>query len=135
MARHAVGNFTVQSQVHSSGEFGEATRYIVSLSVDLANVSSAERIFELAASGQVRLTPPPKPVFEEEMLLSRVTLEPPSARFLRQELGGILLRAFAQAGAVHLGCGSPPDASPGGNSELNLTDWRQLKLLSQRERD
>ena len=37
---------------------------------DLANVPNSKRIFELAAEKRIRLTPPPKPVFEEKMLFA-----------------------------------------------------------------
>ena len=37
---------------------------------DLANVTNAKAIFELAATKRIRLTPPPKPIFEEKMLFA-----------------------------------------------------------------
>ena len=37
---------------------------------DLANVANWKKILELAAAKKIRLTPPPKPVFEEKMLFA-----------------------------------------------------------------
>jgi len=37
---------------------------------DVANVPAAKRIFEMAAAKKIRLTPPPKPIFEEKMLFA-----------------------------------------------------------------
>ncbi|HUB87715.1 MAG TPA: hypothetical protein VMB22_07460, partial [Verrucomicrobiae bacterium] len=37
---------------------------------DLPNVANAKKIFELAAGKKIKLTPPPKPIFEEKMLFA-----------------------------------------------------------------
>ena len=101
---------------------------------DLANVPNARRIFELAVTGQIRLTPPPKPLFEEKLLLALLwnrNLE----RFWRQELGG----SFFERLRVHVPRTWLLDPAPlpphGAIPGLELTDWSQLKLLSQRERE
>ena len=102
---------------------------------DLANVPSSKKIFELAAAKRIRLTPPPKPIFEEKMLFA-LALEPQPAR-----LSGGRNSARASSSAC---CGSCPytwlvDPAPlpphAAIPELNLTDWRQLKTLSQKERE
>src|ERR1035438_9208759 len=53
---------------------------------DLANVPNAKRIFELAAEKKIRVTPPPKPVFEEKMLFALLWNRNLQS-FWRQELG------------------------------------------------
>jgi len=101
---------------------------------DLANVPNSKRIFELATEKKIRLTPPPKPLFEEKMLFALLwnrNLQP----FWRQELGeGFLARlkkVIPYTWLVNPAPLPPHAAIP----ELNLTDWQQLKTLSQKERD
>jgi len=53
---------------------------------DLASVPNAKVIFELAAAKRIRLTPPPKPLFEEKMLLALLWNRNLHG-FWRQELG------------------------------------------------
>lgn len=101
---------------------------------DLANVANAQRIFQLAAEKQIQLTPPPRPLFEEKMLFALLwnrNLDD----FWRRELGaGFFERMRSHVPRTWLldPAPLPPHAAI---PELNLTDWRQLKLLSQRERD
>src|SRR5689334_7538265 len=53
---------------------------------DLANVPSAKQLFALASEKKIRLTPPPKPIFEEK--LTSALLHNRNLRgFWRQELG------------------------------------------------
>ncbi|MGO8764557.1 MAG: hypothetical protein ACLQSR_05390 [Limisphaerales bacterium] len=101
---------------------------------DLANVPAAKRIFELAAARKILMTPPPKPVFEEKMLFALFgnrRLQP----FWRQELGesffSRLKKIIPYTWLVDPAPLPPQAAIPG----LELTDWRELKNLSQRERD
>jgi len=101
---------------------------------DLANVPSSKRLLHLAASKKIRLTPPPKPIFEEKMLFALLwnrNLQP----YWRQELGeGFfqrLLRLVPYTWLVNPEPLPPHGAIP----ELNLTDWRQLQMLSQKERE
>jgi hypothetical protein len=101
---------------------------------DVQNVANAKRIFELAAAKRIRVTPPPKPMFEEKMLFALLwnrNLE----GFWRQELGerfyDRLLRITPYTWLVDPEPLPPQGAIP----ELNLTDWRQLKTLSQKQRD
>ncbi len=101
---------------------------------DLANVPGANRIFELAAEKKIRLTPPPKPVFEEKMLFA-LLWNRNLQDFWRQELGegffSRLKKLVPRTWLVDPAPLPPQAAIP----ELNLTDWRQLKTLSQRERE
>ena len=101
---------------------------------DLANVANAQRIFELAAEKKIRLTPPPKPIFEEKMLFA-LLWNRNLHHFWRQELGeGFLARLKKVIPYTWLvdPAPLPPHAAI---PELNLTDWSQLKVLSQKERD
>ena len=101
---------------------------------DLANVANAKRIFDLASERKIRLTPPPKPVFEEKMLFA-LLWNRNLQNFWRQELGeGFLARLKKVIPYTWLVDPSPlpPHAAI---PELNLTDWQQLKTLSQKERD
>ncbi len=101
---------------------------------DLPNVANAKKIFELASEKKIHLTPPPKPMFEEKMLFALLwnrNLQP----FWRQELGeGFLARlkkAIPYTWLIDPTPLPPHAAIPG----LELTDWSQLKALSQKERD
>jgi hypothetical protein len=101
---------------------------------DLANVPNSKRLFELAAARRIRLTPPPKPFFEEKMLFA-LLWNRNLRDFWRQELGDgffhRMLRLVPYTWLVDPGPLPPHAAIP----ELNLTDWRQLKTLSQKERE
>jgi hypothetical protein len=124
-------------RVHGSGfaDFagGDAVYRFFEL-FDLANVANWKRILELAAAGKIRLTPPPKPVFEEKMLFALLWNRNLQS-FWRQELGegflGRLKKVIPYTWLVDPAPLPPHAAIP----ELNLTDWQQLKTLSQRERD
>jgi hypothetical protein len=101
---------------------------------DLPNVANAKRIFELAAEKKIRLTPPPKPMFEEKMLFA-LLWNRNLQNFWRQELGeGFLARLKNIIPYTWLldPASLPPHAAI---PELNLTDWSQLKSFSQKERD
>jgi hypothetical protein len=101
---------------------------------DLANVANSKRIFELAAEKRIRLTPPPKPIFEEKMLFA-LLWNRNLQNFWRQELGekfsNQLRKVVPYTWIVDPLPLSPHAAIP----ELNLTDWQQLKTLSKKERD
>lgn len=101
---------------------------------DTANVPNAKKIFALASEGKIRLTPPPKTIFEEKMLFA-LLWNWNLRDFWRQELGesffSRLKRAIPYTWLLDPAPLPPHAAFPG----LNLTDWRQLKALSQKERD
>jgi hypothetical protein len=101
---------------------------------DLANVPNAKAIFELAVAKRIRLTPPTKPIFEEKMLFA-LLWNRNLRDFWRQELGesffNRLLRLVPYTWIVDTAPLPPHAAIP----ELNLTDWRQLKAMSQKERE
>ena len=101
---------------------------------DLANIPSAKKIFELSVEKKITITPPPKPIFEEKMLFA-LLWNWNLRDFWRQELGesffARLKKIIPYTWLVDPAPLPPHAAFPG----LNLTDWRQLKALSQRERD
>jgi hypothetical protein len=101
---------------------------------DLPNVPGAKQILELAGAKRIRLTPPPKPIFEEKMLFALLWNRNLQG-FWRQELGESffqrLLKTLPYTWLVDPQPLPPQAAIP----ELNLTDWHQLKTLSQKQRD
>lgn len=101
---------------------------------DLPNVANSKKIFELAAEKKIKLTPPPKPIFEEKMLFA-LLWNRNLQNFWRQELGegffARLKKIIPYTWLVDPTPLPPHAAIP----ELNLTDWQQLKNLSQKERE
>jgi hypothetical protein len=101
---------------------------------DLANIANAPAIFELASSKKLRVTPPPKAALEEKMMFA-LLWNRHLRGFWRQELGeSFLARLQKLVPYTWLldPAPLPPHAAIPG---LDLTDWRQLKGLSQRERE
>ena len=101
---------------------------------DLPNVPSAKRIFELAAEKKIRVTPPPKPMFEEKMLFA-LLWNRNLQNFWRQELGESFLARLKKVIPYTWLVDPTPLPPHAAIPELNLTDWQQLKTLSQKERD
>jgi hypothetical protein len=125
--------FNLQPSTFSGFADGDAVYRFFEL-FDLANVPNSKKIFELAAEKKIRLTPPPKPVFEEKMLFA-LLWNRNLHDFWRQELGeGFLARLKKLVPYTWIidPTPLPPQAAM---PELNLTDWRQLKTLSQKERE
>ena len=133
VAKQLGGRFTVHDSQFTDFNPGAAVYRFFEL-FDAPNVANANRIFELAREGQIRLTPPPKPIFEEKMLFA-LLWNRNLASFWRQELGeGFLTRLkklIPYTWVVDPAPLPPQAAIP----ELNLTDWQQLKTLSQKERE
>jgi hypothetical protein len=125
--------FKIQNSKFLDFKEGDAVYRFFEL-FDLPNVASAKTIFELAADKKIRVTPPPKPVFEEKMLFA-LLWNRNLQHFWRQELGeGFLTRLKKIIPYTWLvdPAPLPPHAAI---PELNLTDWSQLKTMSQKERD
>jgi hypothetical protein len=125
--------FNIQHSTFNEFADGDAVYRFFEL-FDLKNVSNAEQIFRLASEKKIRLTPPPKPVFEEKMLFA-LLWNRHLHDFWRQELGeGFLarLKKLVPYTWVVDPMPLPPQAVI---PELNLTDWQQLKTLSQKERE
>jgi hypothetical protein len=125
--------FNIQHSTFTGFADGDAVYRFFEL-FDLANVPNSKKIFELAAEKRIRLTPPPKPVFEEKMLFA-LLWNRHLHDFWRQELGeGFLARLKKLVPCTWIVDPTPlpPQAVI---PELNLTDWQQLKALSQKERE
>jgi hypothetical protein len=101
---------------------------------DLPNVPNSKPILDLAAARKIRLTPPPKPIFEEKMLLA-LLWNRNLRDYWRQELGESFLRRLLQLVPYTWIVDPAPLPPHGAIPELNLTDWRQLAALSHKERD
>lgn len=125
--------FSVQSAELDRAEPGDAVYRFFEL-FDLANVPPAAEWARQAAEKQIRLTPPFKPCLEEK--LSLALLWNRNLRgYWRQELGeGFLarLQKLVPYSWVVDPTPLPPHAAI---PELGLTDWQQLKSLSQKDRD
>ena len=134
MAKHAKNlEFRIQNSEFVDFEEGDAVYRFFEL-FDLANVANAKKIFELAVQKKITLTPPPKPLFEEKMLFA-LLWNWNLRDFWRQELGegffARLKKIIPYTWLVDPAPLPPHAAFPG----LNLTDWSQLKALSQRDRE
>jgi len=101
---------------------------------DLPNVPSAATIIEMALAGRIRLTSPPKPIFEEKMLFA-LLWNRNLRSFWRQELGERFLSQLQRLSPYTWMIDPSPLPPQGAIPELSLTDWQQLKGLSQRERE
>jgi hypothetical protein len=125
--------FKVQDAKFSAFADGDAVYRFFEL-FDLANVPNAKAILELAVAKRIRLTPPPKPLFEEKMLFA-LLWNRNLQDYWRQELGDSffhrLLGLVPYTWVIDPAPLPPHAALP----ELNLTDWRQLKAMSQKERE
>jgi hypothetical protein len=125
--------FRIQNSEFADFKEGDAVYRFFEL-FDLPNVSSAKKIFELASEKKITITPPPKPIFEEKMLFA-LLWNWNLRDFWRQELGesffARLKRIIPYTWLVDPAPLPPHAAIPG----LDLTDWKQLKTLSQRDRE
>lgn len=101
---------------------------------DLPNVSNARQIFKLATEKKLRLTPPPKPMFEEKMLFALLWNRNLHG-FWRQELGEGFLNRLKKLVPYTWLVDPTPLPPHAAIPELNLTDWQQLKTMSQKERE
>lgn len=125
--------FHVRDEAFTGWQDGDAVYRFFEL-FDLPHIPSAAALWARLTAGRVRVTPPPKPLFEEKLLLALLwnrNLRP----FWRQELGeGFFQRLLGLVPYTWVvdPAPLPPHAAL---PELNLTDWRQLKTLSQRERE
>lgn len=133
LAEQLGARFTVRDASFARFAEGDAAYRFFEL-FDLSNVANAQQIFALAAENKIRVTPPPKPMFEEKMLFALLWNRNLQG-FWRQELGeGFLARLKKLVPYTWIvdPAPLPPHAAI---PELNLTDWQQLKAMSQKERD
>ena len=100
---------------------------------DLENVTAHAALFEMGAANKIQLTPPPKAHLEEKMLFA-LFWNRNLREIWQRELGGKFMRQLEQViprtWVVDPTPLPPHAALPG----LELTDWRQLGTLSQKER-
>ncbi len=125
--------FRVVGQDFGAVPEGEAVYRFFEL-FDLENVKGARGWFDAAAERRIRVTPAPKPVFEEKLLFG-LLWNRNLRSFWRNELGeGFLKRLLKVIPYTWIMDPTPlpPHAAYPG---LELTDWQQLKEMSQRERD
>jgi hypothetical protein len=101
---------------------------------DLPNVPSAGALFDAAVNKQVLLTPPPKPIFEEKMLFA-LLWNRNLREFWRRELGEAFFQKMLKLVPYTWVLDPTPLPPQAVIPELNLTDWQQLKALSQKERE
>ena len=125
--------FHVQSGNFTDFQPGDAVYRFFEL-FDLAQVPAAETIFARAAEKEIRVTPPPKPLFEEKMLFA-LLWNRNLQHFWRQELGEAFLTRLKKAVPYTWLVDPAPLPPHAAIPELNLTDWQQLKAMSQKERD
>jgi hypothetical protein len=125
--------FKVQSPSFEEFSDGDAVYRFFEL-FDVPNVHNAKRIFELARSGRISVTPPPKMIFEEKMMFALLWNRNLQS-FWRQHLGESFFKRL-QSLVPYTWLIDPTPLPPhAALPELGLTDWQQLKTLSQRERD
>ena len=101
---------------------------------DAQNVPNSSLLFQLAQEKKIRLTPPPKPLFEEKMLFA-LLWNRNLREFWRQELGESFFNRLVKLVPYSWLVDPAPLPPHGAIPELNLTDWNQLKALSQKERE
>jgi hypothetical protein len=133
LAAQLGGKIHVRDARFTQFEDGDAVYRFFEL-FDLPNVPSAKTIIDMALAGKIRLTPPPRPLFEEKMLFALLwnrNLRP----FWRRELGEGFLDRLQQLVPFTWMLDPSPLPPQGAFPELNLTDWTQLKSLSQRDRE
>jgi hypothetical protein len=132
MARQMDGRLQVRDAAVSGIPEGDAVYRFFEL-FDLANVPSAGNLFEAARRKQIRLTPPPKPIFEEKLLFA-LLWNRNLRGFWRRELGESFFQRLLKLVPYTWVMDPAPLPPHGAIPELNLTDWNQLKSFSQRER-
>jgi hypothetical protein len=125
--------FSVEHIQFTGFDDGEAVYRFFEL-FDLANVPNSHKLFEFAALRRIRLTPPPKPIFEEKMLFALLWNRHLQS-FWRQELGESFFQRLLQMAPYTWLVDPAPLPPHGAIPGLNLTDWRQLEGLSHKERE
>jgi hypothetical protein len=125
--------FTVHDSRFTDFADGDAVYRFFEL-FDLANVPNSKLIFDRAVARRIHLTPPPKPIFEEKMLFALLWNRNLHG-FWRQELGESFLSRLRRLVPYTWIVDPSPLPPHAAIPELGLTDWRQLKTFSQKERE
>jgi hypothetical protein len=100
---------------------------------DLENIESAHQIFRLSCSGLINITAPPKSYLEEKMLFA-LFWNRNLQSFWQRELGGRFVERMENIIPNTWLIDPAPLPPQGAFPSLNLTDWRQLSELSQKDR-
>lgn len=127
------GRIHIRDEGFASPNDGDAVYRFFEL-FDAPNLPGAARLFELAHEKRIRLTPPPKPIFEEKLLFALLWNRNLHG-FWRQELGESFFNRMLELVPYSWLVDPAPLPPHAALPELNLTDWNQLKALSQRERE
>jgi hypothetical protein len=134
LARQLDGErFAVRETSYKQFGDGEAVYRFFEL-FDLPNIANGKLILELAREGRVRLTPPPKPALEEKMMFALLWNRNLQG-FWRQNLGEAFFNRLLQLVPYSWLIDPTPLPPQAAIPRLELTDWNQLKSLSQRERE
>jgi hypothetical protein len=131
--REGGDRFQVRSATFENFAPGDAVYRFFEL-FDTANVPSAQKIFESAREAKILVTPPPRPIFEEKMLFA-LLWNRNLREFWRRELGESFLNRMLRMTPYSWIVDPTPMPPHAAIPELNLTDWNQLKTLSQKERN
>lgn len=125
--------FFLRDSSFTEFEPGEAVYRFFEL-FDLPNIGNQQTIFAKAEAKEVTVTPPPKPIFEEKMLFALLwnrNLQPFWKKNLGESFYQRLLKAVPYTWVLDPKPLPPQAAIP----RLEITNWDQLKAMSQRERD
>jgi hypothetical protein len=125
--------FVVRDTSYKQFRDGDAVYRFFEL-FDLPNVANGQLILELAREGRIRLTPPPKPVLEEKMMFALLWNRNLQG-FWRQNLGEAFLNRLLELVPYSWLVDPAPLPPQAAIPRLEITDWNQLKSLSQRERE
>jgi hypothetical protein len=125
--------FKVRDQNFSTISEGSSVYRFFEL-FDAPNVPVSGKLFELAVSNHIQLTPPPKPLYEEKILLA-LLWNRNLQEFWHRELGEGFFKRMLSLVPRSWVMDPAPLPAHAAIPELNLTNWNQLKQLSQRERD
>ena len=101
---------------------------------DVPNVKNAFEIFQRAERKEIFVTAPPKAFFEEKMFLA-LLWNRNLREFWRQNLGEAFLKRMLELTPMTWVVDPAPLPPHAAIPQLEITDWRQLKDLSQRERE
>jgi len=127
------GHFSVHGQDEASFADGDAVYRFFEL-FDLPNIPAAEPLLDAAAAKRIRVTPSPKAFLEEKMLFALFhnrNLADTWRQLLGERFQRTLRVLLPQTWVVDPAPLPPHAALPG----LGLTNWQQLKDLSQKKRD
>lgn len=127
------GRFKIRDEKFADFGEGDAAYRFFEL-FDSPNLPNSGALFELARQKRIHLTPPPKPVFEEKLLFA-LLWNRNLRDFWRQELGESFFNRMLQLVPYSWVVDPSPLPPHAAIPEINLTDWNQLKGLSQRERE